>query len=77
MSVQELLSVSEVEDGALAFRLTKALVSNPNYSLKRFTFVCFVNHRLVDCPALRRALELLFAGASSNIRTHSISFLGV
>lgn len=36
-------------------------VSGANWSGKKTVFLCFINDRLVDCPALRRTLEALYA----------------
>ncbi|KNE62896.1 DNA mismatch repair protein MutL [Allomyces macrogynus ATCC 38327] len=38
-----------------------ALVTNPNYSTKKFTFLLFINNRLVESPKLKRALDALYA----------------
>ncbi|OQR98620.1 DNA mismatch repair protein [Achlya hypogyna] len=42
----------------------KGYVTNANYKFvntKKATYVIFINHRLVDCPALRRAIEHVYA----------------
>jgi DNA mismatch repair protein MLH1 len=39
----------------------EGLASGPAYGAKRSTFVLFINGRLVDCSALRRALEAVYA----------------
>jgi DNA mismatch repair protein MLH1 len=36
-------------------------VSGANWSAKRNQFLCFINNRLVDCPALKRALLALYS----------------
>ena len=36
-------------------------VSNANYSTKKPTCIVFINHRLVDCVALKRVVESVFA----------------
>ena len=37
------------------------MVSSANYSAKKATFILFINHRLVECSALKRSLESLYA----------------
>ncbi|KAK8378680.1 hypothetical protein O3P69_009408 [Scylla paramamosain] len=56
---RELLEVDFVDD-KLKF-CCKGLVSNANYSVKKCTFLLFINHRLVDSTALRKALETMYA----------------
>lgn len=56
---RELLAV-DCKDEKLNFRC-KGLVSNANYSVKKCTFLLFINHRLVDSTALRKALETMYA----------------
>ncbi|ELU13964.1 hypothetical protein CAPTEDRAFT_223290 [Capitella teleta] len=36
-------------------------VSNANYSIKKCTMLLFINHRLVDSTALRKAIEAVYA----------------
>lgn len=36
-------------------------ISGANWSTKRTTFLCFINDRLVDCPALKRSFESLYS----------------
>ncbi|OQV16529.1 DNA mismatch repair protein Mlh1 [Hypsibius exemplaris] len=36
-------------------------VSNPNFSIKKITFLLFINGRSVDCNKLKRSLELIYA----------------
>ncbi|XP_058035857.1 DNA mismatch repair protein Mlh1 isoform X3 [Ahaetulla prasina] len=56
---RELIEVG-CEDATLAFKM-KGLVTNANYSLKKCIFLLFVNHRLVESTALRRAIETIYA----------------
>ncbi|KAF9029295.1 DNA mismatch repair protein [Haplosporangium bisporale] len=35
----------------------KGWISNANYSVKKFAFLLFINHRSVDSPAIRKAIE--------------------
>ncbi|XP_067326292.1 DNA mismatch repair protein Mlh1 isoform X2 [Anolis sagrei] len=39
----------------------KGYVTNANYSVKKCTFLLFINHRLVDSSALRKAIETVYA----------------
>ncbi|GFO28216.1 DNA mismatch repair protein mlh1 [Plakobranchus ocellatus] len=55
---RELIEVDH-EDKNLGFSVT-ALVSNANYSVKKSTFLLFINHRLVDSSSLRKALETVY-----------------
>ncbi|XP_059630978.1 DNA mismatch repair protein MLH1-like [Cornus florida] len=36
-------------------------ISNSNYAAKKITMVLFINDRLVECSALKRALEIVYA----------------
>ncbi|KAG0356514.1 DNA mismatch repair protein [Podila minutissima] len=36
-------------------------ISNANYSVKKFAFLLFINHRSVDSPAIRKAIEGVYA----------------
>jgi DNA mismatch repair protein MLH1 len=36
-------------------------VSNANYSTKKATYVFFINNRLVECPAIRKTIEGVYA----------------
>ncbi|KAI7817073.1 histidine kinase-like ATPase [Gamsiella multidivaricata] len=40
----------------------KGWISNANYSVKKFAFLLFINHRSVDSPAIRKAIESVYAG---------------
>eukprot|EP00921_Rhytidocystis_pertsovi_P015313 GHVQ01024391.1.p2 GENE.GHVQ01024391.1~~GHVQ01024391.1.p2 ORF type:complete len:612 (+),score=92.33 GHVQ01024391.1:436-2271(+) len=39
----------------------KGLLSNANYSVKRGTFILFINNRLVDCPHLKKGVLSCYA----------------
>ncbi|XP_077979324.1 DNA mismatch repair protein Mlh1-like [Glandiceps talaboti] len=56
---RELLEIS-CENPKAAFKLT-GYISNANYSVKKCIFLLFINHRLVDSPALRKAIETVYA----------------
>ncbi|KAH9128692.1 hypothetical protein LEN26_005761 [Aphanomyces euteiches] len=36
-------------------------ITNANYNTKKSTFILFINNRLVDCPALKRACEYIYS----------------
>ena len=55
---RELLEV-EHTDEKLEFKV-KGHISNANYSLKKCVFLLFINHRLVESPSLRRALDTVY-----------------
>ncbi|KAL3831500.1 hypothetical protein ACJMK2_023241 [Sinanodonta woodiana] len=55
---RELLEVSH-EDGKLAFSLT-GHVTNANYSMKKGIFLLFINHRLVESSALKKAIDTVY-----------------
>lgn len=55
---RELLEV-EHEDEKLAYKL-HGYVTNANYNVKKGTFLLFINHRLVDCSALKKAIDLVY-----------------
>lgn len=40
----------------------EAFASNPNHQSKRFTFLLFINHRLVDSSRIKRAMEAVYNG---------------
>ncbi|XP_068203358.1 DNA mismatch repair protein Mlh1-like [Palaemon carinicauda] len=56
---KELLELS-VEDDKLKFKVS-GYISNANYSVKKCVFLLFINHRLVDSSALRKAIETVYA----------------
>ena len=47
------------EDAQYAFKL-HGYVSNANYSIKKCTLLLFINHRLVESTALRKALDAVY-----------------
>ncbi|XP_066922059.1 DNA mismatch repair protein Mlh1-like [Clytia hemisphaerica] len=55
---KELLEVTH-EDTQYAFKM-HAFVSNANYSIKKCTLLLFINHRLVESTALRKALDAVY-----------------
>ncbi|KAJ3332191.1 DNA mismatch repair protein [Blyttiomyces sp. JEL0837] len=56
---KELLPIN-FEDDDLEFKLS-GLISNANFNLKKINLLLFINHRVVDCTNLKRALEALYA----------------
>ncbi|KAF9433331.1 DNA mismatch repair protein, partial [Entomortierella beljakovae] len=36
-------------------------ISNANYNVKKFAFLLFINHRSVDSPAIRKAIESVYS----------------
>ncbi|KAK0094823.1 hypothetical protein PV326_009886 [Microctonus aethiopoides] len=47
------------EDKSYKFNI-HALITNPNYSNKRMTFLLFINHRLVESTPIKRMLDDLY-----------------
>lgn len=54
----ELLEVN-CENQRFAFKM-HGYISNANYSVKKLQFLLFINHRLVDSSAMRKAIESLY-----------------
>merc|ERR1719430_2031910 len=48
-----------MEDDKLKFS-AKGQISNVNYNVKKFVFLLFINNRLVDSTALKRAIESVY-----------------
>ncbi|KAG0627658.1 hypothetical protein M758_2G218500 [Ceratodon purpureus] len=59
---RELIAISASEDdpSGTTFKMD-GLISSANYSSKRSIMVLFINDRLVECGALRKAIELVYA----------------
>uniref|UniRef100_A0A8C2HZ76 DNA mismatch repair protein MLH1 n=1 Tax=Cyprinus carpio TaxID=7962 RepID=A0A8C2HZ76_CYPCA len=55
---RELIEV-ECEDQKLAFKM-KGYISNANYSVKKCILILFINHRLVESSALKKAIETVY-----------------
>ena len=55
---KELVEFS-MEDDKLKFS-AKGQISNVNYHVKKFVFLLFINNRLVDSSALKRAIESVY-----------------
>ncbi|KAM8858487.1 DNA mismatch repair protein Mlh1 [Spinachia spinachia] len=56
---RELIQVG-CEDPKLAYKM-KGYISNANYSVKKCILVLFINHRLVESSALKKAIETVYA----------------
>ncbi|KAG9335608.1 hypothetical protein JZ751_004373 [Albula glossodonta] len=56
---RELIEVG-CEDLKLGYKL-KGFISNANYSVKRCIILLFINHRLVESSALKKAIEVVYA----------------
>lgn len=59
---RELIAISASDDNPAGstFKMN-GLISSANYSSKRSIMVLFINDRLVECGALRKAIELVYA----------------
>ncbi|PWN52715.1 DNA mismatch repair protein MutL [Violaceomyces palustris] len=57
---RELVKLKPFEDKRLGFQV-EGYISGANWSSKRTTMLCFINHRLVDCPVLKKSLEAMYA----------------
>ncbi|XP_050996034.1 DNA mismatch repair protein Mlh1 [Acomys russatus] len=71
---RELIEVG-CEDKTLAFTM-KGYVSNANYSVKKCIFLLFINHRLVESAALRKAIETVYAAYLPK-NTHPFLYLSL
>ncbi|XP_053189419.1 DNA mismatch repair protein Mlh1 [Scomber japonicus] len=56
---RELIEVG-CEDLKLAYKM-KGYISNANYSVKKCLLILFINHRLVESSALKKAIETVYA----------------
>ncbi|KAL8129481.1 hypothetical protein V2J09_018636 [Rumex salicifolius] len=54
------IKVSDNDPSSSIFEM-EGYISNSNYSAKKITMVLFINDRLVDCSALKRAIEIVYA----------------
>uniref|UniRef100_UPI00398F828D DNA mismatch repair protein Mlh1 isoform X1 n=2 Tax=Pristiophorus japonicus TaxID=55135 RepID=UPI00398F828D len=71
---RELIEVCH-EDPKLAFKM-KGYISNANYSVKKCIFLLFINHRLVESSALRKAIETVYAAYLPK-NTHPFLYLSL
>ncbi|XP_069776473.1 DNA mismatch repair protein Mlh1 isoform X2 [Narcine bancroftii] len=71
---RELIEVS-FEDPKFAFKM-KGYISNANYSVRKCIFLLFINHRLVESSALRKAIEAVYAAYLPK-NTHPFLYLSL
>ncbi|XP_029376654.1 DNA mismatch repair protein Mlh1 isoform X2 [Echeneis naucrates] len=71
---RELIEVG-CEDQKLAYKL-KGYISNANYSVKKCILVLFINHRLVESSALKKAIEMVYAAYLPK-NTHPFLYLSL
>ncbi|RXN13952.1 DNA mismatch repair Mlh1 [Labeo rohita] len=71
---RELIEV-ECEDQKLAFKM-KGYISNANYSVKKCILILFINHRLVESSALKKAIETVYTAYLPK-NTHPFLYLSV
>ncbi|XP_038665768.1 DNA mismatch repair protein Mlh1 [Scyliorhinus canicula] len=71
---RELIEVC-LEDPKFAFKM-KGYISNANYSVKKCIFLLFINHRLVESSALRKAIEAVYAAYLPK-NTHPFLYLSL
>ncbi|XP_036979239.1 DNA mismatch repair protein Mlh1 [Acanthopagrus latus] len=71
---RELIEVG-CEDQKLAYKM-KGYVSNANYSVKKCILILFINHRLVESSALKKAIETVYAAYLPK-NTHPFLYLSL
>lgn len=71
---RELIEVG-CEDQKLAFKV-KGFISNANYSVKKCILILFINHRLVESTALKKAIETVYAAYLPK-NTHPFLYLSL
>uniref|UniRef100_A0A673JI72 DNA mismatch repair protein MLH1 n=1 Tax=Sinocyclocheilus rhinocerous TaxID=307959 RepID=A0A673JI72_9TELE len=71
---RELIEV-ECEDQKLAFKM-KGYISNANYSVKKCILILFINHRLVESSALKKAIETVYTAYLPK-NTHPFLYLSL
>ncbi|XP_078072764.1 DNA mismatch repair protein Mlh1 [Mustelus asterias] len=71
---RELIEVC-LDDPKFAFKM-KGYISNANYSVKKCIFLLFINHRLVESSALRKAIEAVYAAYLPK-NTHPFLYLSL
>ncbi|XP_036430930.1 DNA mismatch repair protein Mlh1 [Colossoma macropomum] len=71
---RELIEVG-CEDQKLAFKL-QGYISNANYSVKKCILILFINHRLVESSALKKAIETVYTAYLPK-NTHPFLYLSL
>ncbi|XP_075068728.1 DNA mismatch repair protein Mlh1 [Mixophyes fleayi] len=71
---RELIEVG-CEDAKLAFKM-KGYVTNANYSMKKCIFLLFINARLVESTALKKAIETVYSAYLPK-NTHPFLYLSL
>ncbi|XP_069586417.1 DNA mismatch repair protein Mlh1 [Ranitomeya imitator] len=71
---RELIEVG-CEDAKLAFKM-KGYITNANYSMKKCIFLLFINARLVESTALKKAIETVYASYLPK-NTHPFLYLSL
>ncbi|KAM4706099.1 DNA mismatch repair protein Mlh1 isoform 2-T2 [Rhinophrynus dorsalis] len=71
---RELIEVG-CEEAKLAFKM-KGYVTNANYSMKKCIFLLFINARLVESTALKKAIETVYAAYLPK-NTHPFMYLSL
>ena len=72
--VKEILEIS-CDNQQYGFNM-KGYITNANYSMKRLTFLLFINHRLVDSSAIRKAIDAVYSAYLPK-GTHPFVYLSV
>ncbi|XP_062375957.1 DNA mismatch repair protein Mlh1 [Sardina pilchardus] len=71
---RELIEIG-CEDQKLAFKLN-GYISNANYSVKKCILILFINHRLVESSALKKAIETVYTAYLPK-NTHPFLYLSL
>uniref|UniRef100_A0A3Q3MJH2 DNA mismatch repair protein MLH1 n=1 Tax=Mastacembelus armatus TaxID=205130 RepID=A0A3Q3MJH2_9TELE len=71
---RELIEVC-CEDQKFAYKM-KGYISNANYSVKKCILILFINHRLVESSALKKAIETVYAAYLPK-NTHPFLYLSL
>lgn len=71
---RELIEV-ECQDQKFAFQM-KGYISNANYSVKKCILILFINHRLVESSALKKAIETVYTAYLPK-NTHPFLYLSL
>ena len=57
---RDLVELQEMSDPKLGYSAS-GWISTANWSSRKTSFICFINHRLVDCPHLKQAMESMYS----------------